>query len=98
MKTIESKSPSTADRVPVGSSAIVRHLHCRAIIAGDLYREGRITRPEAFRLEMDAALGRDTGPINYEDNTEHQDMMTGEGPDHDEYRRRMANDQAELRR
>lgn len=75
----------------VDQQRLVRHLRCRAVIAGDLYREGRITRPEAFRLEMDAALGRDTGPIQYEANTDHYDMMTGDGPDHDEYRRRMAN-------
>ena len=76
---------------PVAQPRLVRHLRCRAVIAGDLYREGRITRHEAFRLEMDAALGRDTGPITYEENADHHNMMTGEGPDHDEYRRRMAN-------
>ena len=75
----------------VDQQRLVRHLRCRAVIAGDLYREGRITRSEAFRLEMDAALGHETGPIEYKANTDHHDMMTGEGPDHDEYRRRMAN-------
>ena len=82
---------TTTHRPNCREQRLVRHLRCRAVIARDLYREGRITRPEAFRLEMDAALGRDTGPINYEENTDHHDMMTGEGPDHDEYRRRMAN-------
>lgn len=76
---------------PVANDALVRHLRCRAVIGGDLYREGRITRPEAFRLEVDASVGCDSGPIQYEPNTDHHDMMTGDGPDHDEYRRRMAN-------
>jgi hypothetical protein len=87
--TTDSNTPATAPAVDLPS--LIRHLRCRAVIAGDLYHEGRITRPEACRCEMDAALGRDTGPIQYEDNTDHHDMMTGEGPDHDEYRRRMAN-------
>lgn len=40
-------------------------LNARAIIAGDLLQEGKITRAECFRLEVDAALGEDTGPIKY---------------------------------
>jgi len=41
-------------------------LDARAKIAGDLYRGGQISRVECFRLEMDAALGEDSGPINYD--------------------------------
>lgn len=59
-------------------------LKARAIIAVDLYHEGRITRPEAFRLEMDAALGRDSGPITYESNREHEELLEED----EEYRRR----------
>lgn len=40
-------------------------LKARAIIAGDLYREGRITREECFRLEMDGLLGEDSGEIKF---------------------------------
>ncbi len=41
-------------------------LRARAVIAGDLYREGRITREECLRLEIDALHNEDTGPIKYE--------------------------------
>ena len=64
------------------------HLNARVVIARDLYREGRITRAECFRLEVDAAHGQNTGPIEYEDNDDHEFMMAGTGVDHDEYRRR----------
>lgn len=50
-------------------------LAARAVIAGDLFREGRITRCECFRLEVDAACSRTTGPINYERNTEYVDLV-----------------------
>lgn len=50
-------------------------LKARAVIAGDLWRQGRITRPECFRLEMDAALGRDTGTIRYEKDSEFQELL-----------------------
>ena len=50
-------------------------LNARASIAGDLFREGRITRPECFRLEMDAALGRDTGSAQFETNTEYAELV-----------------------
>lgn len=58
------------------SGLSVSQLRARAIIAGDLYREGRILRCECFRLEMDAYLGRDSGPIQYEENTEFKDLLT----------------------
>lgn len=51
-------------------------LNARAIIAGDLFREGRISRCECFRLEMDSYLGRDTGPIKYEENSEFEDLKS----------------------
>ena len=50
-------------------------LTARALIAGDLFRQGRITRPECFRLEVDAATAKDTGPIQYEQNTEYADFV-----------------------
>lgn len=62
-------------------------LQARASIGADLYREGRITRAECFRLAVDASIGQDSGPIEYEANDDHEFMMTGEGLDHDEYRR-----------
>ena len=84
----------------VGDQRLVRRLRARSVIAGDFYREGTITRAECFRLEMDAAHGEDTGEIQYEKNDDHEFMMTGEGADHDEYRRResLANAQVNLRR
>jgi|DEB0MinimDraft_10_1074344.scaffolds.fasta_scaffold21536_4 hypothetical protein len=87
------KTQSTPTLAAVDQPRLVRHLKARAVIAGDLYREGKITRAECFRLEVDAAHGEDTGPIQYEDNDDHEFMMTGVGADHDEYRRResMAN-------
>lgn len=45
-----------------------KELDARAIIAGDLFREGGITRAECFRLEIDASLGEDTGAIKYQKN------------------------------
>ncbi len=48
-------------------------LEARALIAGDLFQEGEITRTECFRLEMDAGLGENTGDINFIKNTEYQD-------------------------
>ena len=50
-------------------------LDARALIAGDLYREGEITRSECFRLEMDAFLGEYTGPVNLRANTEYVDLL-----------------------
>lgn len=43
-------------------------LAARALIAGDLYREGRIAREECFRLNIDALHNENTGPIKYETN------------------------------
>lgn len=58
-----------------GSALTPAALAARAVIAGDLFREGRITRTECFRLEVDAACARDTGPIRYERNTEYADLV-----------------------
>lgn len=69
----------TENLVPLGSDACsglsLSQLRARAIIAGDLYREGRILRCECFRLEMDAYLGCDSGPIQYEESTEFEDLL-----------------------
>lgn len=48
------------------------YLKARAEIAGDLYREGKITREECFRLEMDASLGVNSGPVRFEPNDEYR--------------------------
>lgn len=45
-------------------------LNARAVIAGDLLREGKITRAECFRVEMDRLLGENTGDLKFEDNTD----------------------------
>lgn len=50
-------------------------LDARASIAGDLYREGEITRSECFRLEMDAVLGDYTGPVDFKVNTEYVELL-----------------------
>ena len=57
------------------SGLSLSQLRARAIIAGDLYREGRILRCECFRIEMDAYLGRDSGPIQYEANNEFEELV-----------------------
>lgn len=43
-------------------------LQSRALIAGDLLREGEITRTECFRVEMDATLGENTGDLQFQKN------------------------------
>lgn len=45
-------------------------LQARVLIAGDLFIEGKVTRVEVFRVEMDAALGENTGDLKFEDNTD----------------------------
>lgn len=52
-----------------------KELEAKAFIAGDLLQEGEITRRECFRIEMDSALGEDTGPIVFEKN---EDVEKGE--------------------
>lgn len=47
-----------------------KYLSAKALIAGDLFREGKIQRVELFRIEMDLALLRNTGEIIYKDNND----------------------------
>lgn len=51
-----------------------KELHTRALIAGDLLREGEVTRVECFRVELDAALGENTGELKFEKNTDFEDV------------------------
>ncbi len=48
-----------------------KEMDARAIIAGDLYKDGEITRGECFRLEMDAFLGVNTGAITFSKNNQY---------------------------
>ncbi|MBN8573903.1 MAG: hypothetical protein J0M05_08310 [Candidatus Kapabacteria bacterium] len=50
-----------------------KELKARALIAGDLLVEGEVTRVECFRIEMDAALGKNTGDLKFEKNTDFED-------------------------
>jgi len=50
-----------------------KELEARALIAGDLLREGEVTRVETFRIEMDACLGENTGDLKFEKNTDFED-------------------------
>ena len=76
-----------AETNPAGSSASAAAgsaaptqawLDARAVIAGDLYRDGEITRQECWRLEMDAVLGEDSGPINYDPNADFEEASQHE--------------------
>jgi len=76
-----SDSPETVNAVVIAGAAACyaplnpHQLQLRASFAGELWREGKISRTECFRIEMDAALGRDTGPVTFEDNTEYQELL-----------------------
>lgn len=48
-------------------------LNARALIAGDLLKEGEVKRSEVFRVEMDALIGENTGDLKFEKNTDFQD-------------------------
>lgn len=50
-----------------------KELEARALIAGDLLREGIVTRVETFRVEMDAAIGENTGELKFQKNTDFED-------------------------
>jgi len=39
------------------------YLEAKATIASDLYKDGKITRPECLRHEIDLLVGEDTGAI-----------------------------------
>ena len=41
----------------------LNYLQAKATIAIDLYKEGKITRPECLRHEVDLLLAEDTGAI-----------------------------------
>lgn len=91
MPATDETSQATADGHGLASALCSpERLRARVAICGDLYRGGRITRAEMFRIEVDASVGQDSGPVEFEENNDHEFMMTGEGPDHDEYRRREA--------
>lgn len=42
----------------------VNYLTAKADVATDLYHEGKITRPECLRHEVDLLVGKDSGAIN----------------------------------
>ncbi|HVT84318.1 MAG TPA: hypothetical protein VHD35_03905 [Chitinophagaceae bacterium] len=48
-------------------------LEARASVAADLFREGEVTRVEVFRTEVDAVLGRNSGDLKFEKNTDFKD-------------------------
>ena len=52
-----------------------KQLNIRASFAGELWREGKIERTECFRIEMDAALGTDSGPVTFESNSEYKELL-----------------------
>ena len=39
------------------------YLTAKAVIATDLYKKGKISRPECLRHEVDLFVGEDSGPI-----------------------------------
>lgn len=43
-------------------------LEARSLIAGDLFRDGEITRRECFRIEIDFLLGENSGELKFEKN------------------------------
>jgi len=49
-----------------------KELDARALIAGDLFKEGEIERVETFRVEMDAALGENTGDLKFKKNKDYE--------------------------
>jgi len=53
----------------VNDEELKAYLCAKATIAGDLYRDGKITRAECFRHEVDLATGRNSGPIKLIDGT-----------------------------
>lgn len=55
------------------SNTTQKELDARAAIAGDLFKDGEITRSECFRLEMDALLCENTGDIKFESNSDYID-------------------------
>ena len=88
---MKTNTKTKLNAVPSGRSASCcspAFLKARVESAAELYREGKVTRAECFRVELDEAHGENTGKLELEDNDDHKFMMAGEGEDHDEYRRR----------
>ena len=52
-----------------------KELEERALIAGDLFREGEVKRVECFRVEIDNLLDENTGDLKFEKNTDFEDSM-----------------------
>jgi len=48
-----------------------KELEARVLIAGDLMREGEVKRLECFRVEVDAALGENTGDLKFDKNKDY---------------------------
>ncbi len=44
-----------------------KYLEAKMAAAGELYAEGKITRAECFKHEVDVAVQRDSGPIKLKD-------------------------------
>jgi len=47
-------------------------LDARALIAGDLLKDGEVERAETFRVEMDAALGENSGDLKFKKNKDYE--------------------------
>ena len=47
-------------------------LEARALIAGDLFKEGEVERVEVFRIEIDAALGENSGELKFKKNRDYE--------------------------
>lgn len=60
-------------RVRMNSDKQQAELNARALISGDLLKEGEVKRVEVFRVEMDALLGENTGDLKFEKNTDYED-------------------------
>ena len=71
-----------------GTGSTPSYLAARATICADLCKAGRITRVECFRAEVDQMCGINTGPIEFEINTDHEWMMENS----EVYRQRMSNE------
>ncbi len=74
-----------------GTGSTPSYLAARATICADLCKAGRITRVECFRAEVDQMCGINTGPIEFEINTDHEWMMENS----EVYRQRMSNGEGE---
>lgn len=72
----KSRLDSRGEVKPDNMKALTQaELEARALIAGDLLKEGEVTRAETFRVEVDALLGENTGDLKFEKN---EDFEKGE--------------------